>query len=60
MMLVPKPKRFPRRLRITAPGRDGGLAELIHALAVIVARLDRESQERGTPEPAQERERQPE
>jgi hypothetical protein len=54
------PSPLPHRLRITSPGRDGGMVELIHALAVIVARLDRESQERGTLEPAQERQRQPE
>jgi hypothetical protein len=57
MMLPPKPKQFPRRLRITAPGRDGGMIELIHALAAIVARLDREHQERGKPERAQEQQR---
>jgi hypothetical protein len=29
-------------VRITAPGRDGGMVELIHALAAIVVRLERE------------------
>lgn len=40
------PKRPPRSLRITAPGRDGGMLELIAALAAIVARLEREERER--------------
>ena len=35
-----------RRLRINPPGRDGGMVELIHALAVIVERLEREERER--------------
>lgn len=33
-------------LRVTAPGREGGLAEFIHALAAIIARLERERAER--------------
>jgi hypothetical protein len=44
-----------RRLRINPPGRDGGIVELIHALAVIVARLEREERERPPLEPAPER-----
>jgi hypothetical protein len=43
-----------RRLRIKPPGRDGGMVELIHALAVIVERLDREAQERRQQEPPQQ------
>jgi hypothetical protein len=35
------------------PGRDGGMVELIHALAVIVARLEREAEERRQLEPPQ-------
>jgi hypothetical protein len=49
------PPPLPRRLRIKAPGRDGGMVELIHALAVIVARLEREERERPPLEPAPER-----
>jgi len=45
------PPRLPRRLRITPPGRDGGMVELIHALAVIVERLEREERERQAPQP---------
>lgn len=49
------PSPLPRRLRINPPGRDGGMVELIHALAVIVARLEREECERQTREPSPER-----
>lgn len=41
----------PRRLRLTAPGRDGGLVELIQALATIVVRLEREERERQAADP---------
>jgi len=44
-----------RRLRIKPPGRDGGMVELIHALAVIVARLEREAEERQRLDPPVER-----
>ena len=51
------PKRPSRRLRITAPGRDGGMLELIAALAAIVARLEREERERQTAQPEPKRPR---
>jgi len=52
-MAKPDPPPVVRRLRIKPPGRDGGMVELIHALAVIVARLERETEERRQLEPPQ-------
>ena len=50
-----EPPPLPQRLRINPPARGGGMVELIHALAVVVARLEREERERLSLKPAPER-----
>lgn len=35
-----------RRVRLSAPGRSGGLTEFAHAVAAILARLDAEERNR--------------
>lgn len=42
------------RVTLTEPGRAGGLAEFIHALAAILARLDAERQGRVQSAPSQD------